>query len=412
MSESINPNVPITNPTTNETGAIEVTGAENSGALWDALETISSKPKKAEKTEEKPKEKTEKSIDLSSDDKKGEKVADKKDDKKPEAKESKEKDDEKTQEEKNEAEIKKAIRKLKAKTAEGDLEIDEDALLDVKINGKLESVPLKDVLSNYSGKTDWTRKYSELNVEKQTFKKAQDMANQKLRDIFEEQDAEMKLFKLADLAGQDPVKFYQGWHENGVKLLENYYQLNDDQRKAAMLEAENKYHRTKAERLESERKQEIERSQTQQKVSALKAQAKVRDEDFDAAYEALQDIYQNPSEVKSLGLPENLTPETVIEAIKKDRIITQATTKMKELNLGWTAQEARQKLLQFTDNAILAGFEPEEIPEIFDSIFGVKAAKKKVETKEKEREEFMKGKTEVKQAKMASQEPMLFDDLF
>jgi hypothetical protein len=77
----------------------------------------------------------------------------------------------------------------------------------------------------------------------------------------------MKLFKLAELTGKDPVDFYKGWHESSIKMLEDYYSMNDDQRRAKLLEAENKFHKSKADRLESERKQEIERTQYHQKLS-------------------------------------------------------------------------------------------------------------------------------------------------
>jgi hypothetical protein len=420
MSESINPNQSVSEPMTNEKGAVEVNGPDMSGDLWDALDTPK-KAKKAEKSEESAEKKPEKSKDLTSDDKKGEPKAEKK----AEPKEKAEKDEPKEEKApETEAEIKKAIKKLKAKAAEGDIEIDEDALFDIKINGKVESVPLREVINNYSGKTNWDRKYSELNTEKTKFTKAQEYANNKLKDIFEEQDAEMKLFKLAELAGQDPVKFYQGWHESSIKLLENYYQMDDSSRRAAMLEAENKYHRTKAEKLEAERNQEIERSQYEAKTSQLKAQAKVSDDEFEASYQALQEMAKDPALKQALKLSDDITPETVIEAITKDRILRAASSKLAELKLDWTEAEKSQKLLQFTENAlelqkILRAKDEEnrslnildDVPDMIDQIFGVKAVKKKVESKEKEREEFLKGKQEVVSPKAKKEEVLLFDDL-
>ena len=246
------------------------------------------------------------------------------------------------------------------------MEIDEDALFDVRIAGKSEAATLRDLVNNYAGKTNWDRQYSQLNNERQQFAKAREMTNNKLRDIFEEQDPEMKLFKLAELTGKDPVEFYKGWHESSINLLEDYYQMNEDQRRAKLLEAENKFHKSKADRLETERKQEIERTQLSQKIQSLKAQAKVSDEEYSGAEAALAEIYKNPAEVKALGLPENPTPETVIELINKDKILSSAQKTAQELGIDLSTG----KLLEFTDKAIVAGFTPQEIPEMVKEIFG------------------------------------------
>lgn len=406
MSESINPNVAVTG-SIEEEGKVVINGGENA-SLWDDLERVSAKKpeKKAEseeKKQEKSEEKAEKSKDLTSDDKKSSPKAEKK--------ESNEKKDSEDKEEKAEAEVKKEIerqvKKLKAKIGDSDLEIDEDALFDVKIAGKSEAATLRDLVNNYAGKTNWDRQYSQLNNERQQFTKAREMANTKLRDIFEEQDPEMKLFKLAELTGKDPVEFYKGWHESSIKMLEDYYQMNEDQRRAKLLEAENKFHKSKADRLETERKQEIERTQFTQKLQSLKAQAKVSDEEYSGAEAALAEIYKNPAEVKALGLPENPTPETVIELITKDRIMGSAKKTAEELGIELSGG----KLLEFTDKAIVAGFTPQEIPEMVKEIFGHLSKQSRVQKKVEKREEFTKGKSEVPQMVTKKDEPMFFDDI-
>ena len=406
MSESINPNLPVTESIEPE-GKVVVNGGDTS-ALWDDLDAVSSKkPEKkaesSEKKQDKSEEKPEKSKDLSSDDKKSAKKEEKPEPKKEKADDSKE--------ESEEAEIKKEIerqvKKLKAKIGDSDLEIDEDALFDVKVSGKSERAALKDLINNYSGKVSWDKKFSELGNERNQFYKARDMANEKLKGIFEEQDPEMKLFKLAELTGKDPVEFYKGWHESSIKMLEDYYSMNEDQRRAKLLEAENKFHKSKADKLESERKQEIERAQFQQKVSQLKAEAKVSDDEFEQSAAALKDIYKNPEEVKALGLPEQFSPEAVIVAIQKDKIYGSAASTAKELGI----ELAPAKLLEFTDKAMVAGFTAEEIPQMVKEIFGHLSQQSRVQKKVEKREEFTKGKTSVPQQTVKKDEPMFFDDI-
>lgn len=400
MSESINPNVAVTG-SIEEEGKVVVNGGENA-SLWDDLERVSAKKpeKKAEsepKKQEKSEEKAEKSKDLTSDDKKP----------KAEKKESNEKKDSEEEKAEVKKEIERQVKKLKAKIGDSDMEIDEDALFDVRIAGKSEAATLRDLVNNYAGKTNWDRQYSQLNNERQQFTKAREMANGKLKDIFEEQDPEMKLFKLAELTGKDPVEFYKGWHESSIKMLEDYYQMNEDQRRAKLLEAENKFHKSKADRLETERKQEIERTQFTQKVQSLKAQAKVSDEEYSGAEAALADIYKNPAEVKALGLPESPTPETVIELINKDKILSSAQKTAQELGIDLSTG----KLLEFTDKAIVAGFTPQEIPEMVKEIFGHLSKSSRVQKKVEKREEFTKGKSEVPQMVTKKDEPMFFDDI-
>jgi hypothetical protein len=159
MSESINPNVNVTE-SIEKGGKVVVNGGENA-SLWDDLEAISTKKptktvEKSDDSGESDEKEPKKSKDLSSDDKKSAKKEEK-----PEPKKEKADDSEEESEEKEiKKEIERQVKKLKAKIGDSDLEIDEDALFDVKIAGKSESAALKDLINNYSANTNWDRKYS------------------------------------------------------------------------------------------------------------------------------------------------------------------------------------------------------------------------------------------------------------
>ena len=157
MSEvdSINPNTPITSNLTKE-GTIEA-DATGGPLSFDDLEEITKTKAKAKKEakDEKP-EKTEKSKDLTSDTDKG---------KKPETKEAKPKESKEPKEgETSEADPKPTRKTIKAKYADTELDLDEEAMVPVKINGKEEMVPIKDLLGNYSGKVAWDKKFSEVDM--------------------------------------------------------------------------------------------------------------------------------------------------------------------------------------------------------------------------------------------------------
>lgn len=404
MSE-INANTPVTDSST-EDGKIVVSGGE--GDLWDDLERVTAKP--AKKADDSKKVEA-KSKDLTSDDQKGAAKA-KVDEKKPvkDAKDPKEADiDDATKEEKKE--IERQVKKIKAKIGDIDSEIDEDASFDVKINGKIERVSLRDALNQYSGTTDLNRKYSQLNTDKQKFSKAQSMANERLKDIFEEQDSEMKLFKLADLAGKDPIEFYRGWHESGIKMLENYYDMSEDQRANALLQAENKFHKSRADKIELTRKQDIERGELEKQVSMVKQQAKVTDAEYQEAYEVLKDIYKDPEVVKSFGLSEKLSPETVIVAINKDKILKAASDKIDELGIKWSRDERNAKLIKLTDSAVIAGFTPAEIPQLVEQVFGGESVNSRVRNKQEDRKTFISGQKPAVNKPAQTKEAIFFDDL-
>ena len=185
MSEvdSINPNTPITSNLTKE-GTIEA-DATGGPLSFDELEEVTkSKPKtKKEAKDEKP-EKTEKSKDLTSDADKG---------KKPEAKEQKQKESKEPAKEgeAGEADPKPPRKTIKAKYADTELDLDEEAMVPVKINGKEEMVPIKDLLGNYSGKVAWDKKFSEIDMSRKQVA-AQELKLREMADMVKAVYEELK----------------------------------------------------------------------------------------------------------------------------------------------------------------------------------------------------------------------------
>ena len=123
-------NAPVTAPITNTEGKAVLEGGETP-LTFDELEQIT-----IEKKNTKARTPKEESIDLTSDENKGKKV---------ESKESKEESVEEKQDKqskKEESEAKKAEKKLrktiKAKFKDADLELDEETLIPVTVNGKEE----------------------------------------------------------------------------------------------------------------------------------------------------------------------------------------------------------------------------------------------------------------------------------
>lgn len=403
MSEvdSINPNTPVTSNATSD-GKIEM-DATGGPLSFDELEelTISSKNSKAkgEKKEPKEEKKAEKSKDLTSDENKG---------KKPEATEKKSESNKK--EAKGTEEVEKPPRKtIKAKYNEAELELDEEAIVPVKINGKEEMVPVKELLGNYSGKVAWDKKFSELDQTRKTVS-TKEMKVKEIEDLiksaYEEQDFDMKLDKLSKLAGVDTVQFRANWLKDNISFLEKYYAMSDDERKAADLAYEAKVQKHRADTLEKGIKEKQAFEALQSKVNSLRERHQISEEEFVSKYDYLENL------VKANKLePESMNPEYIVQTIKIDRLWNAAKESLDKLDLGWTDAQKVQNLQKFVTNAHQIGLKPEDMSETVDEIWGVKKAQKKIEEKKKENQEFLSGKKDVPQYRQKSDSPSFFDEI-
>lgn len=403
--ESVNPNTPVTNSMTTDDGTLEV----NSGSgpvSFDELEEVTKAPKKAKKEEPKEEkaEKVEKSKDLTSDTDKGKKAESK------EAKEPKAEPKESKEEAKASEVPEKPPRKtIKAKYADTELDLDEEALVPVKINGKEELVQIKDILGNYSGKVAWDKKFSELDVNRKNIAaqelKVKEISNA-IKSIYDEQDPQIKMFRMAQLAGIDPVEFRQKFFNENISLLEKYYSMTEDERKADALAYEASIHKHRADTLEKSVKEKEAYEALQTKVAQLRERHQISESDFVDAYDRLEAQAKN-GQID----PKLITPEYIIEAVQLDRLWGAASEKLEALELDWNQQTKIQNLQKLVTNAHQLGLKPEDMAEMVDELWGIKKAQKKIEEKKKQNQEFTSGKKEVAQVTPKSADVWSFDQI-
>lgn len=402
--ESINPNTPVTSNLTKE-GTIEA-DATGGPLSFDELDEVTSKAKKekSEKKESKEDAPKEKSKDLTSDTDKG---------KKPEAKEAKPKAEPKkeSKEEGKEGDTDlKALRKtIKAKLADSEFDLDEEAAIPVKINGKEEFVQVKDLMGNYSGKIAWDKKFSEIDQTRKSVA-AQELKLREMADlvkqVYEEQDPNIKMFRMSQLAGIDPVQFREKFFNENISLLEKYYSMTEDERKADALAYEANIHKMRADTLEKSIKEKQDLESLSSKVAQLRASHSVSEPEFVAKYDQLEEM------VKAGHLDGKLvTPEYIMESIKVDRLWSSAAEKLETLDLGWSPQEKSQKLSKLVQNAHQLGMKPQDMAEMVDELWGVSKARNKIEQKKKENQEFLSGKKDVQQVKPNSPEVWSFEQI-
>jgi predicted HTH domain antitoxin len=401
MSE-INPNTPVDAPSEPNVGSGE-------GPIsFDDLDLVMSQ-KSGKGSSRQAKESSEKES--------------KKDDKPKESKESgdaesKKAKDEKDGEKKDEPKVEEVKKKTyKAKAQDKELDLDEDAVFTVKVNGQEVEVPLKDIVSNYSGKVAWDKKFTELSKKELEFRKSSEGLNkdkQLIRAVFSEQNPDLRLFKMAELAGVSPLEFRKAYFDENIKMLENYQNMTDDEKKAAELAFENSYLKHQSETREKSLSAQQAQAELKQKTDQLLATHAVTESEFVEIYDrvvALADENGNVS-LKRQGreVSEKLTPELIIEIVEKERLWKEAETKFGTLKLGIPEDQMAKQIVDLVERAYLHGIKPADIPEIIDSLWGNKKTQKVIAEKIREKQEFTEPRKPVPSAQSRS-EPMFFDEL-
>lgn len=403
---STNPNINVTNPTTSNDGKGRIEIESGGGPLtFDELEQVLGDKKRGKSKDDKPKQ--DKSQDLTSDSDKGKK-SDAKEKPEPKAKESKES-------EKSDVEEKPARKTVKAKFQDTDLELDDETLIPVTVNGKEEMWTLKELRADKSGKVAWDKQFTELSKSKKEIGtkelKLQEISN-KIRDAFEEPDSDMKMFKMAQIAGVDPIQFRQKFLNDNISLLEKFYAMSEDERKADALAYEAKIQKHRADTLEESSKQEQAHRALSAKIDSLRASHQVSEEEFASRYEQIE-AYERQMAAKYLDYQKaQVTPERIIETIEKDRLWNATEERIKTLNLGWNEETKRKNLLNMVDKAYTLGFKPSEMAEMVDELWGSKKTQRTIEAKQKQKDEFLHGKKDVpKVGGNSESEPLFFDEI-
>jgi len=219
------------------------------------------------------------------------------------------------------------------------------------------------------------------------------------------------MYKMAQLSGVDPVEFRQKFLDENINLLEKYYGMSEDERRADALAYEAQIQRHRADTLESTYKQEQDYKSLEQKVETLRASHKISEQEFverhDAILAHLQQEYAKTGQAdKSL-----LSPENIVSSIVANRMYNAAEEKVNSLGLNWNEQTKSQQLVKLIRNAQELGLSTQDMLDTIDDIWGVNKAKKKIDEKKKENQEFLSGKKPAQQVTPKSSDPLFFDEI-
>lgn len=203
----------------------------------------------------------------------------------------------------------------------GDLyNVDSSATLPVKIDGKVEEINVQELINNYSGKTAWDKKFTEIGKEKKQleFDKAQVNArNNKLTEHVNNAIAPLKdpnknpldsLLYLVEMSGEDPYTAYRRIMEANLEELSSLMDMSETERELHFHKKKDELHGKVARQRQAKTQEEDRFNQLTQKVEKLRQAHNVSEDEFVDASEELETAF------KDSGLDvDSITEEQVVD---------------------------------------------------------------------------------------------------
>lgn len=385
------------------TAPLEVNSGDSAPVTFDELNEIEDTAKRAKKAEKSQiKEAAKEAVK--------EVVKDKKSSAKEGDEKPKETKDKKAGEEKDEgleADQKPKEKKLlKAKSGDKELDLDPDTLIPVRINGQDSMISVKDLQSNFSGKTEWDKRFQQLDKDRRDFKGKYEQASNKIKAIFQEKDPEIRIFRMAEYAGVDPLDFREKMLTENINLVEKWYTMSDAEKEADRKNFENRILKTKLESREKEDKEKQSLGELDQKIQKARKTHGVSEEDFLSRYDEIESLI---NEGKFKG---DVTPEFIVETIVKDKLWNAAEQKLHGMNVKLPIEKRGQIMSKFVDDAYAIGItDVKVISEMAEQIWKTQSKEEIIQSKVDDRAEFLSGKKETKKVSGGPREVLFFDEI-
>lgn len=379
--------------------AVVKTGSSSEPVNFDEMEAIMGS---------KPKSKVDEKLGAEGPSKKSKRA----DDEEPEAKAKPEKkakaseeaeESEGTAEEKAEAEKNAAkVKAIKIKNGDAEVELRMDTKIPVKIGGKDELVDIQTLRNEYSGKTDWSRKYQALDTERKSFETERRDLQSSVDDLFDLAVTNKKPMEaiayLTDLLGGDGLKTVQDLQQQMLQQFEELSKLTPEEKRVRHAEDRANLVEAKAKNKETAQAKRSEQEGIAKRVDDVKTKYGITDDRF-------QDIYHT---LKKNGVKsEELTPEFVGDVHERWLQMDQVDDVVQELSITENALEVKKALLtEWSKDRTLT---KEDIVEIAKQVF---TNGKRPESKLKNKMVRSGLATNTNTAKRASNsEAITFDDL-
>lgn len=225
--------------------------------------------------------------------------------------------------EKEKKDEKNLTKKVSIRVGDKDVEVDEDSTVKVKVDGKLEAIPIKEALANYSGKVAWEKRFNEvakLRKEVESEKKSIDTDKSKTQELVNTLHnglAQGDLFGvvsgLLDMAGLSSKVSAQDYVRDLRKsLLQHAQQISSmtpEQLEMIELREARDYDRKRLDSLAKQREREQAEMALKRREAELLKQNAISEEEYEELREQVSGIIRANG-----GDPEKIvTPEFLVQ---------------------------------------------------------------------------------------------------
>jgi len=214
----------------------------------------------------------------------------------------------------------KENKKLRMKMGDELFNVDSNASFKVKVDGETMEVSAQELINNYSGKTAWDKKFTEIGKEKKAleFEKASvTKEKETLKNHLDEALGPIKdpsrnpiesLLYLVEMSGEDPYAAYRRIMEANLDELGTLMDMGETERELYFHKKKDELHGNVAKKRQEKQTKEQAFNQAVQKVDSLRQTYNVTEDGFVDASEELESIYGDA------GLDVNsITDEAIVD---------------------------------------------------------------------------------------------------
>jgi hypothetical protein len=207
------------------------------------------------------------------------------------------------------------------------LELDPEAEVTHKVDGKPVVFKIKDLLNTKAGEVSYAKKFQELGDEKKNFKAEKSQYETERDELFQKAtkfaekaksgDPFASLAVLAELAGENPLEFVKNFKSQMIDIAGKYSKLSEPERKAVELEDELRYNKAKLDEYEADSAFRQTLAETEKQVSGFQTKNQLSDEE-------LIEIYDNARQ----GKPNEAVTVADLEAQFSIRVTQKTATEI------------------------------------------------------------------------------------
>lgn len=264
---------------------------------------------------------------------------------------------------KDKVEAAKAKKLYKAKIGEAIAEYDPDADLDVTIDGKVLPVKLQELVNNYSGKTAWDKRFTELDQSKKSFQTEKAKLTETLQKFHElsvvKGDPLTALTYIAEQFGANPIEIRKSYMDRLQSMATQLSGKSPEEIQAAL----------EKEELASLRQQDAQKVQDaelakiqsglQQRIDRILSEHSLDEASFAKAYH----------ELKEYGV-KDIDPETVGQYVAEVKVRTEIKDALTAVNSELTEQKISDAIEDLRKAQLAQGLSIADIKDIVKEVYG------------------------------------------